>query len=140
ALRVRSRELEPELAVNAVIRGDVDLAVVLDWYNKPLPVPEGLARAAILDDPVEVALHEDHPLVGRDEIDLRELAQEAWVAWPEGEFCHEWLLYTLRANGIEPHIAHRAGEHHTQLALVAAGLGVCIAPRLGRDPMPAGVR
>lgn len=109
ALRVRSRELEPELAINAVIRGDVDLAVVLDWYNKPLPVPEGLARAAILDDPVEVALPEDHPLVGRDEIDLRELAEEPWVAWPEGEFCHEWLLYTLRAHGIEPHIAHRAG-------------------------------
>ena len=140
ALRVRSRELEPELAINAVIRGDADLAVVLDWYNKPLPVPEGLARAAILDDPVEVALPEGHPLAGRDEIDLRELAEEPWVAWPEGEFCHEWLLYTLRANGIEPQIAHRAGEHHTQLALVAAGLGVCIAPRLGRDPMPAEIR
>ncbi|GHE68108.1 LysR family transcriptional regulator [Streptomyces capitiformicae] len=140
ALRVRSRELEPERAIGAVIRGDADLAVVLDWYNKPLPVPEGLARASILDDPVEVALPEDHTLAGREEIDLEELADEAWVAWPEGEFCHEWLLYTLRANGIEPHIAHRAGEHHTQLALVAAGLGVCIAPRLGRDPMPGGVR
>lgn len=111
ALRVRSRELEPELAIHAVVRGDADLAVVLDWYNKPLPVPEGLARAAILDDPVEVALPDDHPLAGRDEIDLRELAEEPWVVWPEGEFCHEWLLYTLRANGIEPQIAHRAGEH-----------------------------
>ena len=32
-LRVRSRELEPEQAIREVIRGDLDLAVVLDWSN-----------------------------------------------------------------------------------------------------------
>ncbi|GAB2890982.1 LysR family transcriptional regulator [Streptomyces deserti] len=139
-LRVRSWELEPEFGVSAVLRGDADLAVVLDWYNKPLPMPEGLAKAAILDDPVDVALPEGHPLADRDEVGLEDLAEAEWVSWNEGEFCHEWLLYTLRGKGIEPRIAHRAGEHHTQLALVAAGLGVCIAPRLGRGPLSAGVR
>ncbi|MFC3350418.1 LysR family transcriptional regulator [Streptomyces echinoruber] len=140
ALRVRSRELEPEEAVYAVLRGDFDLAVVLDWYNKPLPVPDGLAKAALLDDPAEIAVPEGHPLADRDEIDLEDLAEEDWVTWGESEFCHEWLLYTLRAKGIEPRIAHRAEEHHTQLALVAAGLGVCVAPRLGRGPVPPGIR
>ncbi|MEU1267968.1 LysR family transcriptional regulator [Streptomyces sp. NPDC005799] len=140
ALRVRSRELEPAEGVNAVLRGDADLAVVLDWYNKPLPMPDGLAKAPILDDPVEIAMPAGHPLAGRDDVDLDDFSEDEWVVWPEGEFCHEWLLYTLRSKGIEPRIAHRAEEHHTQLALVAAGLGVCVAPRLGRDPMPAGVR
>ncbi|MGW7557471.1 LysR substrate-binding domain-containing protein, partial [Streptomyces rimosus] len=32
-----------------------------------------------------------------------------------------------------------AEEHHTQLALIEAGLGVAVAPRLGRGPVPAGV-
>ncbi|MFG1668502.1 LysR family transcriptional regulator [Streptomyces sp. Y7] len=140
ALRLTSRELEPEYGVAAVLRGDADLAVVLDWYNKPLPMPEGLAKAPILDDRVEIAMPEAHPLADRSEVDLADFAGDEWVAWPEGEFCHEWLLYTLRTKGIEPRIAHRAEEHHTQLALVAAGLGVCVAPRLGRDPMPLGVR
>lgn len=45
-----------------------------------------------------------------------------------GEFCHEWLMFTLRSKGIEPIVGHRAAETHTQLGLVAAGLGVCIAP------------
>lgn len=139
-LRLASRELEPEDGVNAVLRGDADLAVVLDWYNKPLPMPEGLVKAPILKDPVDIAMAEGHPFAGRDEVDLEDFAEDEWVAWPEGEFCHEWLLYTLRTKGIEPRIAHRAEEHHTQLALVAAGLGVCVAPRLGRDPMPSGVR
>ncbi|MBQ1001131.1 LysR family transcriptional regulator [Streptomyces sp. RK62] len=140
ALRVHSRELEPEGGVAAVVRGDADLAVVLDWYNKPLPMPEGLAKASILKDRVEIAMPEGHPLAGRTEVTMEDFADDEWVAWPEGEFCHDWLLYTLRTEGIEPRIAHRAEEHHTQLALVAAGLGVCVAPRLGRDPMPPGVR
>jgi len=139
-LRVRSRELEPEYGVNGLIRGDLDLAVVLDWYNKPLPVPGGLVKATLLDDPADVAMPEGHPLADRDTVDLEDFADDEWISWPEGEFCHEWLVYTLRAKGIEPRIAHLAGEHHTQLALVAAGLGVCVAPRLGRGPMPAGVR
>ncbi|GAA2284706.1 LysR family transcriptional regulator [Streptomyces ruber] len=140
ALRVSSRELEPQFAINAVVRGDIDLAVVMDWYNKPLPMPEGLVRAAVLDDPVDIAMPAGHPLAGRDEADLADFADDEWVAWSEGEFCHEWLFSTLRAEGVEPLITHRAQEHQTQLALVAAGLGVCVAPRLGRDPLPEGVR
>ncbi|MEU9900386.1 LysR family transcriptional regulator [Streptomyces phaeochromogenes] len=139
-LRVRSRELEPEIGVAWVTRGDLDLAVVLDWYNKPLPLPDGLVKASLLDDPTDLALPVGHRLADRSEVDLADFADDEWIAWDEGEFCHEWLLFTLRGKGIEPVIAHRAVEHHTQLAMVAAGLGVCVAPRLGRDPVPAGVR
>ncbi|MFI2371140.1 LysR family transcriptional regulator [Streptomyces sp. NPDC018833] len=138
-LRVRTRELEPELGLRAVIRGDLDLAVVLDWSNKRLPVPGGLTHAQLLDDVPDVAMPAGHPLAGRDEVDLEEFADDEWVSWPEGEFCHDWLVFTLRSKGFEPKIAHLAGEHHTQLALIAAGLGVCVTPRLGRGPVPEGV-
>ncbi|MER5178554.1 LysR family transcriptional regulator [Streptomyces sp. NPDC002896] len=139
-LRVRTQELEPEAGVAGVVRGDVDMAVVLDWYNKPLPLADGLVKASLLDDPADVAMPVSHPLADRHEVDLDEFADDDWITWAEGEFCHEWLMFTLRAKGVEPRIAHRAEEHHTQLALVAAGLGVCVAPRLGRDPVPEGVR
>ncbi|MEU6092485.1 LysR family transcriptional regulator [Streptomyces sp. NPDC047085] len=138
-LRVRSSELEPELGVAGVVRGDLDLAVVLDWYNKPMPVPDGLVKAPLLDDAAEVALPAGHRFADREEVDLTEFAEDEWITWGEGEFCHEWLMFTLRSKGIEPIVGHRAAETHTQLALVAAGLGVCIAPLLGRDPMPRGV-
>ncbi|MEV7319532.1 LysR family transcriptional regulator [Streptomyces sp. NPDC093970] len=139
ALRVRSGELEPENGVAGVVRGDLDLAVVLDWYNKPMPLPEGLVKAPLLDDPAEVALPVGHRLAGRDEVDLGEFAGDEWITWGEGEFCHEWLMFTLRSRGVEPLIGHRAAETHTQLNLVAAGLGVCIAPLLGRRPVPEGI-
>ncbi|TMG40944.1 MAG: LysR family transcriptional regulator [Chloroflexi bacterium] len=47
---------------------------------------------------------------------------------------------TLRMSGIEPDIVHTAAEHPTQLALVAAGLGVAVIPRLGRGELPRKVR
>ncbi|MFJ9041644.1 LysR substrate-binding domain-containing protein [Streptomyces sp. NPDC102406] len=138
-LRVRSQESEPEASVAGVIRGDLDLAVVLDWYNKPMPLPDGLAKASILDDPADIAMPEGHRLAHRAEVRLEDFADDEWITWGDGEFCHEWLLFTLRAMGVEPRIGHRAAETHTQLGLVAAGLGVCVAPLLGRAPVPAGV-
>ncbi|MFE7385714.1 LysR family transcriptional regulator [Streptomyces zhihengii] len=138
-LRVRTREMEPESGIRSVIRGDLDLAIVLDWSNKRLPVPAGLAQARLLDDVTDVAMPAGHRLAGREEVDLAEFAEDDWVSWPEGEFCHDWLVFTLRSQGVEPRIAHMAGEHHTQLALIEAGLGVCVTPRLGRGPVPEGV-
>ncbi|MBM9509168.1 LysR family transcriptional regulator [Actinacidiphila acididurans] len=139
-LRTVVHELEPAESLARLTRGDIDLAVVLDWYNKPLSLPGGLAKAALFDDVVDIALPAGHRLEGRTAIDLEDLAGEEWITWPDGGFCHEWLMFTLRGKGIEPMVAHHAEEHATVLALVGAGLGVAVMPRLGRDPMPAGVR
>jgi DNA-binding transcriptional LysR family regulator len=139
-LRVGLEEAEPHESLPRVARGDLDMAVVQDWFNAPLALPEGLSRAALLDDVADVALPEDHPLAGRDTVDIYELADAPWITWSRGWICNAWLLHTLRSHGTEPDIAHTAAEHHTQLALVAAGLGVAVIPRLGRDPVPGGVR
>ncbi|OIV36545.1 LysR family transcriptional regulator [Mangrovactinospora gilvigrisea] len=141
-LRPRLSEVEPEAAVRHVARGDTDLAVVLDWYNRPLPIPAGLAKKPLLDDPVDALVPVGHRLADPERteaIGLGDLADEEWICWTEGGFCRDWLLFTLRGQGVEPKLSHAAEEHHTQFVLVAAGLGVAVAPRLGRDPMPEGV-
>jgi DNA-binding transcriptional LysR family regulator len=132
--------MEPVESLPRVGRGDLDMAVVLDWFNAPLALPGGLMKAPLCDDTADVVVPEGHPLAAAEAVDLTDLAEEEWICWPSGGFCREWLLLTLRSQGIEPRISHTASEHHTQLALVAAGLGVAVAPRLGRDPMPQGVR
>ncbi|KOT65435.1 MULTISPECIES: LysR family transcriptional regulator [Streptomyces] len=138
-LRPKLTEMEPDASVRGVVRGDIDLGVVLDWHNRPLSLPEGLAKAPILDDPADVAMPADHPLARRRSVVLEDFADDEWISWPQGEFCHDWLMFTLRGQGIEPRLSHMAEEHHTQLALIEAGLGVAVAPRLGRGPVPAGV-
>ncbi|MER5812237.1 LysR substrate-binding domain-containing protein [Streptomyces sp. NPDC002033] len=139
-LRVMVREQEPEEAMLAVVRGDLDMALAIDWHNKRMPVPAELTRAHLLDDAADVAVPAGHPLADRERSSLADFAADDWISWNEGQFCHEWLVFTLRGTGVEPRIAHIAEEHHTQLAFVEAGLGVCVTPRLGRGPVPPGVR
>src|SRR5690349_15393227 len=49
-LRVLIREYDPSVSLPLVTRGDVDLAIVQDWNNEPIPVLEGLVKGAICED------------------------------------------------------------------------------------------
>lgn len=139
-LSVRLSELEPTDAIPALRRGDVDIAIVQDWPEAPLELPDALIRQPLLDDLFDAVLPADHPSAARKSVTMTELAGEEWISWAGGQICYDWLRQSLHANGIRPHIAHTASEHSTQLALVAAGMGVAIIPRLGREPVPDTVR
>ncbi|MGH3322045.1 MAG: LysR substrate-binding domain-containing protein [Streptosporangiaceae bacterium] len=130
---------EPHEAIPALSRGNLDVAVVQDWADEVLTVPEGLSRRDLLEDPFEVALPVDHPLADRTRVAITDLADD-WTTWSTGQICHDWLLRTLRANDAQPRVLHTASKHSTQLALVAAGLRVAVIPRLGREPAPPSVR
>ncbi|GGO69927.1 LysR family transcriptional regulator [Nonomuraea cavernae] len=132
-------EREPERVTREVARGELDLGVVQDWLNRPIALPDGLSRSTLLDDVADVVLPASHPLAGRKEIELAELHGERWISSRPGTVCHDWLVFTLRNAELEPEIHCRADEYPTQMALVAAGLGCAIVPRLGRDCVPDGV-
>lgn len=138
-LRVLLNEEDPMRSMPLVSRGDFDMAVVQDWNNDPIPLPDGLHKGVICDDVADVALPESHPLAHRDSIDLEELAGDPWISSSPDSICCGWLLRTLRAVDSEPRIDHMAYEFATQLSLVAAGLGNAILPRLGRCDVPPGV-
>ena len=139
-LSVSLSEQEPHEAIPALSRGDLDIAVVQDWPDTALAIPASLARQDLLEDSLDVALPAGHPLAGQGSVAIKELADDDWISWSAGQICHDWLVHTLRAHGAQPRIQHTASEHSTQLALVAAGLGAAVIPRLGREPAPASVR
>ncbi|POM25552.1 HTH-type transcriptional regulator GltC [Actinomadura rubteroloni] len=138
-LRVQVRELDPMQSMPLVARGDLDMAVVQDWNNEPLPVPEGLQKAQIFDDVADVALPGDHPLANRATVALQDLVADPWISSSADSICCDWLIHTLRSLGAEPNIAHMAYEIPSQLVLVGAGLGNAILPRLGRVTVPCEV-
>ncbi|GAA3423355.1 LysR substrate-binding domain-containing protein [Streptosporangium sandarakinum] len=139
-LQLQMMEREPARQIREVARGELDLALAQDWSNRPMAIPEGLSRETLLDDIADAALPAAHPLAGRPEIELADLSGERWVSSSPGTVCHDWLVHTLRAAELEPEISCMADEYPTQLALVAAGQGCAIIPRLGRDFLPEGVR
>jgi DNA-binding transcriptional LysR family regulator len=138
-LDARMTEVDPHVSIDLVARGMIDLALAHDWDIAPLPAPEGVEQAVIGDDLCDLLVPEGHPLASRVSVRREDLAGQRWICQPPGTVCHDWLVRTLRAAGCEPDLAHQAEEYHTQLALVAAGLGIALIPRLGRGPLPAGV-
>lgn len=139
-LRLQLMEREPERQLREVSRGELDLAVIQDWMNRPMAIPDGLSRAILFDDIADVVLPASHPLAERSEIELAELSGEKWISSSPGMVCHDWLVHTLRSAQLEPDITCMADEYPTHLALVAAGQGCAIVPRLGRHFVPDGVR
>ena len=131
-LKLRLSERQPDEAIRLVVAGHLDIALVNDWMNAPLVLPDGVQQVLIMNDPVDLAVPADHPLAGRPSVELTELSAEPWITWPYGAICHEWLTQTLRQHGLTPEVTHTAEEHQTQLAMVAAGLGIAVMPRLGR--------
>jgi DNA-binding transcriptional LysR family regulator len=131
-LRVTLTEREPWDTVSLVASGQADLGVAHSWGDLPLPVPDHLARTVIARDLADVIVPYGHPLAGRTVVTPRDLADQDWVATPEGTICRQWLLRMYDGTGRLPRIAHVSMEFDSHLALVRAGLGIALVPRLGR--------
>jgi DNA-binding transcriptional LysR family regulator len=134
-LRVSLTEREPWDTIGLVAAGQADLGVVHSWGDVPLSIPGHVARTTIGHDLAEVIVRRDHRLAGRTVVTPRDLAGEDWIATPEGSICRQWLLRMYEGTGRLPRIAHVSMEFDSHLALVRAGLGIALIPRLGRSPL-----
>ncbi|MBB5961588.1 LysR family transcriptional regulator [Planomonospora venezuelensis] len=69
-----------------VMTGRLDFAIIGTCGESPPPVDGPVVWRTVGVDPVFVLLNEDHPLVGRQEVELAELAGQQWAATP-GDGC-----------------------------------------------------
>ncbi len=126
-------EQEPWDAIELVASGQQDLAIVHSWGDVPLHLPEHLVGVTIAHDVADVIVPRGHRLAARTRVSPRDLADEPWVATPEGTICRQWLMRMYDGTGRAPRIAHVAMEFDSHLALVGAELGIALIPRLGRS-------
>lgn len=135
-LRVTTRELEPEDSLPALKLGELDLAIAQEYAFAPGPEDPALERTDLFDDPLRLALPDGHPLADGEPVDLAALDGEPWIAGREGSFCHAVVLNATRAAGYDPRLAHLTNDFSVAYALVAAGAGVALVPRLAGPPPP----
>src|SRR3954451_13785280 len=128
-------EREPWDTIDLVATGQSDLGVVHRWGDVPITIPDHLEATQVASDVADVVVPRDHPLAGRDRVAPRDLVDEGWIATPEGTICRQWLTRMYAGTGRLPRIAHTAIEFDSHLALVRAGLGIALVPRLGRQPL-----
>src|SRR4029079_3875697 len=86
----------------------------------------------------DAVLPATHPRAGDAAVDLAALASEPFVGTPDGTSCHDVTVNGCAAAGFPPGFAHRSLDYYAMMALVAAGLGVALVPRLGQAGIPPG--
>ena len=114
--------LSSELAV-AVRAGELDLAVV----SAAGPI-DGLELRHLTDDPMLVAMPRGHPLGGRPQLRLADLAGADWIAGRESPA--DTLMSTAARPDFRPRVRYVIGEWIAKQGLVAAGLGLTLIPAL----------
>lgn len=139
-LRLRLREMSPDLGHEAVVGGRVDVALVHDWVHDRASFGAGVEAVHLVDDVVDLVVPAGHRLAEAEAADLSEVIDDVWVTDVSRGICTRWILAMLREHTERPRMDFRAEEYASQVALVGAGLCVGLLPRHGRPPLPDSVR
>jgi DNA-binding transcriptional LysR family regulator len=127
-------EAEPEECFDLLVSEHADVAVVV--ATDPLP-PRGDSRfeqSALFSDRLDLLVPTDHSLAKKSAVSLSDAAEEAWILDRPGSPYHRLVRTACAAAGFQPEKAHQSREWETGAALVSAGLGVALIPRLARLP------
>lgn len=127
-------EREPEDSLPLVRDGSADLALTYT-LDEPRPLTPGEQRrliwAPLADDPMYAVLPRAHPLAGRARLDLSELAGERWVLGCLKTESH-LRRYAARV-GVDLDVAAATTDYFFAQALVRAGVGVSLIPRVALE-------
>jgi DNA-binding transcriptional LysR family regulator len=93
--------------------------------------PQGIHLVHLLDDPYCAVLPSGHPLAAQRSFDLAGLAGEPWVGSEPPGPCLVPITDACAAAGFSPNFVATSEDYATAQAFVAAGLGVCLIPRMG---------
>ncbi|WP_067572990.1 LysR family transcriptional regulator [Nocardia acidivorans] len=117
--------------------GGLDLAIVRDPDDLP-----GIVTTPLITEPFVAILPADHPDADRASITGARLVTNPMVFFPRvaGNRAYDKNLSPLLESGHRPRIVQEATNWTILLYLVAAGLGVTIAPRSATFTAPESVR
>jgi DNA-binding transcriptional LysR family regulator len=118
---------EPAAAVEALLAGDVDIAVVDEYDYVPLALPDYLdVRELRAESLVVVAAAGRLP----KRPTLASLADADWVMPPDVAACGHAVRSACRAQGFEPRVRWETDDLLLLVRAAAAGHGVSVLPRL----------
>ncbi|MFK8844853.1 LysR family transcriptional regulator [Streptomyces sp. Ac-502] len=118
---------EREIAASVAV-GKLDFALIGACGESPAPESERLSWREVAVDPVFVMLAERHPLAGKREIGLAELAAEAWADVPgDGCFADCFTLACARAGFTPTRVYETDTASCVHLVQVGRAAGLCRA-------------
>jgi LysR family transcriptional activator of glutamate synthase operon len=132
-VEIHLRETVPAGAVaEAVAAGQADIGILHLPYQSV-----GLSEHLLLREELALIVPEGHPLAGHTCVALADVRNEPFVWAPDAASEVHPLYAACLAAGFAPRIVCETGSAHAMQALVAAGLGIALLPKLAIKP-PAG--
>ena len=134
-LSVLVRDAEGHASLPLLLDGEIDLAITEEYRSAPRTDDRRLTRFPLYAEPFDVVLPADHRLAGRSEVDVRDLADDDWIAPLPGNPCRD-VVTLASANA---RIKHTSDDFRAITALVAAGAGVALVPRNALSEVPGAI-
>lgn len=130
---------EPARSIDALLNGDLDLAVVDLYDGVPVRVPDYLVATELCTEPLVVVSAPGaldglgapaRRSAGTAGIRLATLAGQHWVMPPLDAACGQAVRFACRAEGFEPTVRWETDDMLLLVRAVAAGHGITVLPRL----------
>lgn len=137
-LRLRLTEAQTSEAISELRAGNVDLALIYEYNLLPKVRDAGVDIQPLLEEPLLAALPSGSH-VGDTPIALEELADEPWIAPHRDDDLRAMLDRACGLAGFVPALDYTSSDYTVIFALVEAGLGVSLVPRLAMESMSTDV-
>lgn len=137
----RFRQLHPQIELRVLERGSEALeeslrAGEIELAASLLPVADDLDWQPVRTEPLVALLPRQHPLAGSASLQLQDLAEVPFVLFEKGFLLNRHIIQACQARGFSPREVTRSGQPDFIVALVAAGLGVALLPRMIANARP----
>lgn len=123
-VQLRLLELGSQALEDSLRSGNVELAGSL------LPADDEFEWQSVRREPMVVVMPPGHPLAGRDSVGLAALKDSAFILFEKGFALNRRIVAACQRHGFTPREAARSGQISFIAALVAAGIGVAVLPRM----------
>jgi DNA-binding transcriptional LysR family regulator len=136
-VELRLRELVTTEQIAALSNGTLDLAFLRDG-----DATEGIRITTLLKERYIAVLPEAHPLAKRRSLNVKALEGEPFIMFARrmGPLAYDRTIACCERSGFRPNIVQDAPQWLTLVRLVAAGLGVSLAPAcVARVAVPGAV-
>ena len=124
-VELRLRELTTHAQIPALLEGTLDLAFMRDGDTT-----EGIELSTVLKEPYVAVLPQIHPLARKRSLRVGDLRNEPFIFFARrmGPLAFDRTMACCERSGFRPNIVQEAPQWPTLVRLVAAGLGVSLAP------------
>lgn len=110
---------EPAGLLDVALKGDLDLLII----DRPDPVPERFESWPLFDEPLAVAVRDDHPVAALSRPSFADVKDVTWI---DAAGTGAVLRQAFAERGCVPRLVASAGNEYQARALVGAGVGCAL--------------